>query len=75
MGFPVPLHLWVRDGLKGFVRETLLSKACRERGIFDPAAVERLIDREEAYGRTLWGLLNIELWFRRFIDGAGERRA
>jgi len=72
MGFPVPLHLWVRDGLKGFVRDTLLSKACRERGIFDSKAVERLMDREEAYGRTLWGLLNIELWFRRFIDGAGE---
>lgn len=72
MGFPVPLHLWVRDGLKGFVREILLSKTCRERGLFDPAAVEGMIDREKAFGRSLWGLLNIELWFRRFIDGAGE---
>ncbi len=72
MGFPVPLHLWVRDGLNGFVRETLLSKACRERGLFDPAAVEQMIDKEKAFGRSLWGLLNIELWFRRFIDGAGE---
>ncbi|MBN1939022.1 MAG: asparagine synthase (glutamine-hydrolyzing) [Candidatus Aminicenantes bacterium] len=75
MGFPVPLHLWVRNGLKNFVRDTLLSKACRERGLFDPAAVEKLIDREEAYGRTLWGLLNIELWFRLFIDGTGEGRS
>jgi len=75
MGFPVPLHLWVRNGLDGFVRDVLLSKACRERGIFEPAAVERLIAREEAYGRTLWGLLNIELWFRRFIDSPDKGTA
>ncbi len=73
MGFPVPLHLWVHNGLKGYVRDILLSKACRERGIFDPAAVERLIDQEDAYGRKLWGLLNLELWYLRFIDDPGGK--
>jgi asparagine synthase (glutamine-hydrolysing) len=68
MGFPVPLHLWARNRARDFFADVLLSSRCRERGLFDPLAVERLLDREEAFGRLLWGLLNIELWFRTFID-------
>jgi hypothetical protein len=30
--------------------------------------MEKLIDEEDAFGRKLWGVLNIELWFREFID-------
>ena len=69
MGFPVPLHLWARDGVRQYFRDMLLSKPCRERGLFDPAGVEALIECEDAFGRTLWGMINIELWFRTFIDG------
>jgi hypothetical protein len=28
---------------------------------------------ETAFGRRLWGLLNLELWLREFIDGARPR--
>jgi asparagine synthase (glutamine-hydrolysing) len=72
MGFPVPLHVWARNGLRGYCKDILLSKACRERGLFDSGEVERLIDHEDAYGRRLWGLLNLELWHERFIDGAPD---
>lgn len=72
MGFPIPLHLWARDGLRGFFRDVLTSSACRQRGLFDNAKVEALIENEDAFGRRLWGLLNIELWFRTFIDGGGR---
>ena len=68
MGFPVPLHLWARNRAKGFFEDVLLSRSCRERGLFDPAGVERLMQREDAFGRRLWGLLNVELWHRLFID-------
>jgi hypothetical protein len=34
--------------------------------------MEKLIDEEDAFGRKLWGLLNIELWFREFIDKRPE---
>jgi asparagine synthase (glutamine-hydrolysing) len=47
----------------------LLSSAARTRGLFEPCAVERLLDDESAFGRRLWGLVNLELWFREFIDG------
>ncbi len=68
MGFPVPLHLWARGKAREFLRDTLLSEDCRSRGIFDDTAVEKLLDAEQPFGRRLWGLLNLELWYRRFID-------
>jgi asparagine synthase (glutamine-hydrolysing) len=68
MGFPVPLHLWAKGRARDFFRDVLLSRACRGRGLFDAGAVERLLDGEAAFGRRLWGLLNLELWHRRFID-------
>lgn len=68
MGFPVPLHLWARNQLRSFFEDNLLSTTCKNRGIFNLAAIKKLISDEDAYSRRLWGLLNIELWFREFID-------
>jgi len=68
MGFPVPLHLWAKNNLRAFYKDILLSPTCKNRGIFNLPQIEKLIDREDAYGRRLWGMINIELWFRQFID-------
>jgi asparagine synthase (glutamine-hydrolysing) len=75
MGFPVPFGGWTRGEWNGVVGDVLLDRRARERGIIDPAAVEQLIADHRA-GRTqggdrLWSLLNLELWFRTFIDGDG----
>jgi len=71
MGFPVPLHLWAKGKAGEFFRDVLLSSTCRERGLFDMSEIENLIEQEHAFGRRLWGLLNIELWFQTFIDNKG----
>jgi asparagine synthase (glutamine-hydrolysing) len=68
MGFPVPLHLWARNKLRAYCQDILLSSACRNRGLFNMARVEKLIGHEEAFGRRLWGILALELWFKEFID-------
>ena len=68
MGFPVPLHLWARGQSRAFFADILLSRRCRERGLFDVAEVEKLMTYEPAFSRRLWGLLNLELWYRTFID-------
>jgi asparagine synthase (glutamine-hydrolysing) len=70
MGFPVPIHLWARNEANSFFKEVLLSKECSERGIFDVKAIEQYICHERAFGRTLWGMLCLELWFRKFMDGS-----
>ncbi len=75
MGFPVPFGVWMRGGWQDVARDVLLDRRSRERGIIEPAAVERLI-AGHALGVTdgadaLWSLLNLELWYRTHIDGGG----
>jgi asparagine synthase (glutamine-hydrolysing) len=75
MGFPVPFAGWVKRAWQPLARDVLLDPRTRQRGITNPAAVERLI-AAHAGGRieggdALWALLNLELWYRTFIDGDG----
>jgi asparagine synthase (glutamine-hydrolysing) len=75
MGFPVPFGMWMREGWGAVARDVLLDRRSRERGIINAEGVERLI-QEHARGVTdggdaLWSLLNLELWYRTFIDGEG----
>jgi asparagine synthase (glutamine-hydrolysing) len=71
-GFPVPVSLWFRKEARSYVRDVLSPAAVRQRGIFDPLHVQRLLDHHDTgildSGSQIWGLLNIELWFRQFID-------
>ncbi len=68
MGFPVPLHIWSKNKVKSFILDTFLSKNARERNIINTDCVEDLVMKEQPFGRGLWGLLCMELWFREFID-------
>jgi asparagine synthase (glutamine-hydrolysing) len=76
-GFGVPLGRWFRGKLGGFVHDLLLTKRSRERGFFNPIAIENLVRRHEA-GRPLdlqvWTLLSFELWCRAFIDARPARQ-
>lgn len=69
MGFPVPLGEWSKGPLRDFVRDILLGDRARQRGVFQPKAVETLLEEERSFGRQSWGLLCLELWFRAFMDG------
>ncbi len=69
MGFPVPLSEWYqREPVRGFVRETLLGERARKRGWFNRAQVEPLLESERAFGRSVWGLLCLELWAQAYLD-------
>jgi asparagine synthase (glutamine-hydrolysing) len=75
MGFPVPLRLWTRGRWNAVVADVLLDRRSKERGIIDPVAVARLL-HEHAAGAVdatdrIWSLLNLEIWFRTFIDKGG----
>jgi asparagine synthase (glutamine-hydrolysing) len=69
MGFPVPFVEWARGELREFVGDILLGERARARGLYRLEGVEQLIEAEQPYGRELWGLLCLELWFRVHIDG------
>jgi asparagine synthase (glutamine-hydrolysing) len=75
MGFPVPFGMWLREGWNGVARDVLLDPQSRQRGIINPAAVERLLTAH-ANGSSdgadaIWSLLNLELWYRTHIDAGG----
>ena len=68
MGFPVPLHIWSKNKAKVFILDTLLSQKAKERNIINTMYIEKLISSEQPFGRGLWGILSLELWFNQFID-------
>lgn len=78
-GFSVPVGAWLRGPWRGLVDRLLAPEVVRERGLFQPAAVERLIaeQREGPRDRSqeVWSLLSLELWQRIFLDRALESRS
>jgi asparagine synthase (glutamine-hydrolysing) len=70
-GFAVPLARWFRGPLFGYARDVLLSETSRQRGVLNPATVERWLQLHQG-GRDLdlqlWTMLSFELWCRRFLD-------
>jgi asparagine synthase (glutamine-hydrolysing) len=62
LGFPVPLNKWFAGPLAEFVRDRLGSQASRQRGIFIPGALEAVSSGVGGLDRTLWGMLNLEMW-------------
>jgi asparagine synthase (glutamine-hydrolysing) len=76
MGFPVPFGPWLQSSWGPVVRDVLLDRRTRQRGILEPAAVERLLTSAATTSNSqdadaVWGLLNLELWSRTFIVGGG----
>ena len=71
-GFGAPLRRWMRRELRPMIDDVLSEHAVRRRGLFEPAAVRRLICRDrrgEMDGAYLiFGVLCIELWCRLFLD-------
>ncbi len=73
--FPVPALKYVRGGFLDFMRDILHSGPARERGLFQPAYVEKLLAKPEDYhtrlqGSKLWHLALLELWLQRNLDRA-----
>ena len=68
MGFPVPLHIWFKGKTGDYINDLLNTKKCQERGILDHKKVNQLVQSERSFGRALWGIISLELWFNQFID-------
>ncbi|HYZ40632.1 MAG TPA: asparagine synthase (glutamine-hydrolyzing), partial [Stellaceae bacterium] len=76
MGFSCPIDQWLRNELKELAHGSLLSQAARERGLFRPGYVRRLLEEHCNYSRDhhtrLWALLMLELWFQMWIDAPAQ---
>jgi asparagine synthase (glutamine-hydrolysing) len=71
-GWNAPAHVWFTGRGLDRVRDMVASRAFRERGVYDVAEVERLIDAHTAavadlqprenHMMFLWQLMNLETW-------------
>jgi asparagine synthase (glutamine-hydrolysing) len=66
----VPALKYVRGEFLDFMRGVLDSQACRERGLYRTAYVERLLSAPERHltrirGNKLWHLAAFEFWLQR----------
>lgn len=72
-GFSVPMDEWYRtEGFQKLVKEILESESFARRGYFKPEEAKKLYERhlrgEVNVAKDIWKWINLELWFRKYID-------
>jgi asparagine synthase (glutamine-hydrolysing) len=71
-GFGAPVREWFRGNLGGWFHNHLVNSTMRRRDLLDYAFVNRLLDEHRQgrkdWGFHLWALLNLSLWYERWID-------
>ena len=74
LGFVVPIRDWFRSQPDATMLSVLLGKECRERGLFNPTALERALRRHMSgqvdLSNQIFRWLTLELWCRDALDGA-----
>ncbi len=68
--FPMPALKYVRGEFLAFMRDILDSQACRTRGLYERAYVDRLLAAPERHhtriqGNKLWHLALLEFWLQK----------
>ena len=69
--FGLPVRSWLQNELREMVGDLLSERRVRDRGLFQPDAVARMIrenGRSRDYTLQLWSLLTLELWQQVFVD-------
>jgi asparagine synthase (glutamine-hydrolysing) len=69
-GFSMPMKNWLNQEWNGLMHDLLCADNLRADGLFDAAAVQRLMREHEArkqnHSHLLWGLMVFQLWKQRF---------
>jgi asparagine synthase (glutamine-hydrolysing) len=72
-GFEFPMDHWMRNELRPIIEETFSSASVKRRGLFDPVRLQELyqsfIQGRQDYP-TIWQFVVLELWLRKYLDGA-----
>ncbi len=71
--FPVPALKFVRGEFLELMQNTLNSKACRQRGLFNQDTVKILLAEHDKHftalrGSKLWHIALLELWIQKHLD-------
>jgi asparagine synthase (glutamine-hydrolysing) len=78
-GFGAPVAYWLNHHLRDMTQDLLSESIVRQRGLFEPRTVRRLVteqhDGRRNWSLQVWQLLTLELWMRAFTDGAATGSA
>jgi asparagine synthase (glutamine-hydrolysing) len=71
--FPMPALKYVRGDFLEFMRSILLSDTARQRGLYQPSYVEKLLSEPDQHftrlqGSKLWHLALLELWLQTHLS-------
>ena len=73
-GFGAPVEGWFRGRAADELEARVMNSTLRRRGLLDYGFVARLFEEHRRgardWGFQLWALLNLSLWYDRWIDGA-----
>lgn len=78
IGFPIPLHDWLKKKkIRNEIKKILLSKSCKERGIFDNDYLRKLLSEindhkflgdsriyQSSIATKIWMCFNLEIFFQ-----------
>ncbi len=71
-GFGLPVKEWFMEGFGPDLEDRLLSSPIHSRGLFERDEIARLLAEHKRgttdYSFHLWGLLNLCLWYERWIE-------
>ncbi len=71
-GFGAPVREWFRNGLGDWFDSHLMESTMRQREFFDYSFIARMLEQHRSgrqdWGFHLWCLLNLSLWYERWID-------
>jgi asparagine synthase (glutamine-hydrolysing) len=76
-GFGAPVDYWLAYDLREMVDDLLSEDRVRRRGLFEPAAVRKLVEEQRSgrqdWSMQIWQLLTLELWSQGFTDRSAAR--
>jgi asparagine synthase (glutamine-hydrolysing) len=75
-GFAAPADYWLAHDLREMLDDLLSPEQVRDRGIFQPQRIRRLVEEHRSgwrdWSMQLWQLLTFELWMQTFLDGGAR---
>ena len=74
MGFPTPVNDWFKNEAKELLYDVLGSTSSKHRGYIDNHSILQNISNESDFGRNIWGVFSLELWFQTFIDNHKQHK-
>lgn len=71
VGFRVPVNEWFQHEMKDYLYDHLTSESSCTRDLYDASTLHQIlsdhVNGKQNHEKLLWGLLNLEIWYRQYM--------